>query len=73
MAQTVERTAVGRLTPPARSADGIEMIAVCGKGGSGTDTSAADEIRQTLLAKKLEGASERLYAPLRKRAIIVKR
>ena len=49
------------------------MIAVCSAGGAGTDSSAAQEVRQELLAKKLEGVAEKLYAPLRKRAIIVKR
>ncbi len=73
MADTIEKTPVGRLTPPQRTADGYEMIAVCGAGGTGTDSSAAQEIRQELLAKKLEGVAEKLYQPLRKRAIIVKR
>jgi peptidyl-prolyl cis-trans isomerase SurA len=73
LAGTIEKTPVGRLTPPQRTADGYEMIAVCSAGGTGSDSSAAQEIRQELLAKKLEGVAEKLYEPLRKRAIIVKR
>ncbi len=73
LADIIGKTPVGRLTPPQRTADGYEMIAVCSAGGAGTDSSAAQEVRQELLAKKLEGVAEKLYAPLRKRAIIVKR
>lgn len=73
MAATIEKTPVGRLTPPSRTADGYEMLAVCGKGRAGSDSSAAQEVRQELLAKKLQGVAERLYKPLRARAIVVKR
>lgn len=73
MAATIEKTPVGRLTPPARTADGYEMLAVCGTRRSGSDSSAAQEVRQELINKKLEGVAERLYKPLRKRAVVVKR
>lgn len=72
-AAIIEKTPEGRLTPPQRSADGIEMIAVCGKSRGGTDGPAAQAIRDELLARKLKAVGERLYAPLRKRAIIVRR
>lgn len=73
LADTLEKTPVGRLTPPTRTPDGYEMIAVCGSSRGGSDSSAAQEIRQELISKKLEGASIKLYEPLRKRAIVVKR
>jgi peptidyl-prolyl cis-trans isomerase SurA len=73
LAQLFERTPVGRMTPPQRSQTGIEMIAICGKGAEGSDGAAAQEIRQALLAKKLKSAGEKLYEPLRKRAVIVRR
>ncbi len=73
LAEVLERTPVGRLTPPQRSATGIEMIAICGKGAEGSDGAAAQEVRQTLLSKKLETAGVKLYEPLRKRAVIVRR
>lgn len=73
LAATIEKTPVGQLTPPSRTSEGIEMLAVCGKGGAGTDGSAAQEVRQELLAKKLLIVGDKLYAPVRKRAIIVKR
>lgn len=73
LADSIEKTPVGRLTAPARTADGFEMLAVCSKGRAGSDSSAAQDVRQELVAKKLEGAAEKLYQPLRKRAVIVKR
>lgn len=73
LADTIEKTPVGRLTAPTRTADGFEMLAVCGKGRAGSDSTAAQDVRQELIAKKLEGDAEKLYQPLRKRAVIVKR
>jgi peptidyl-prolyl cis-trans isomerase SurA len=73
LAAVIEKTPVGRLTPPSRTSEGIEMLAVCSKGRAGTDGSAAQEVRQELLARKLAGVGDKLYEPLRKRAIIVKR
>ena len=73
LADTIEKTPVGRLTAPTRTADGFEMLAVCGRGRAGSDSTAAQDVRQELVAKKLEGAAEKLYQPLRKRAVIVKR
>lgn len=71
LAAVLEKTPVGQLTPPSRGADGIEMFAVCGKGSGGSDSTAAQEVRQELLARKLAGVGQKLYEPLRKRAIIV--
>ena len=49
------------------------MIAVCGKGAESSDGQAAQEIRQTLLAKKLKVEEEKMYEPVRKRAVVVRR
>ncbi len=73
LAEILQRTPVGRLTPPQRGATGVEMIAVCGKGADSNDGPLAQEIRQTLLAKKLKAEEEKMYAPIRKRAVIVRR
>lgn len=73
LAQLIERTPTGRLTPPQRGAQGIEMLAVCGKNNEGSDGAAAQEIRQNLLSKRMEAEAERMYRPIRKRAIIVRR
>lgn len=73
LAEVLQRTQVGRLTPPQRGATGVEMIAVCGKGADSSDGPLAQEIRQTLLARKLKVEGEKMYAPIRKRAVIVRR
>ncbi len=73
LAEILERTQVGRLTPPQRGATGVELLAVCGKARESGDGAAAQDIRQMLLARKLKAEEEKLYAPIRKRAVIVRR
>lgn len=73
LAEMLERTPVGRLTPPQRGSAGVEMLAVCGKAQESGDGAAAQEIRQMLVARKLKAEEERLYAPIRARAVIVRR
>lgn len=69
----LDRTPVGQLTPPQRGPTGIEMIAVCGRSDAGAGTAASESIRETLLIRKLQADSDRRFAEVRKRAIIVKR
>jgi peptidyl-prolyl cis-trans isomerase SurA len=73
MIELLEKTPTGHLTPPQRGAQGIEMIAVCGKSDAGSESGIAENIRQTILGKRLEEAGAKLYKPLRDRAIIVQR
>ena len=68
----IETTSVGRLTPPSRSAQGVEMLAVCNKSDK-QDTAAAENVRNDLVFKKLQGESEARYKEVRAKAIIVKR
>ncbi len=69
----IDKTGVNRLTPPSRAATGIEMLAVCGRRDMRDDTAAGEEIRNELLAKKIDDLAAKSYADLRKRAIIVKK
>ncbi|MDF2115598.1 hypothetical protein PY365_08460 [Roseiarcaceae bacterium H3SJ34-1] len=73
MIELLEKTPTGHLTPPQRGAQGIEMIAVCGKSSAGSESGIAENVRQTILGKRLEVAGAKLYKPLRDRAIIVQR
>ncbi len=66
----LDATPVGRLTPPSRGPQGIEMLAVCNKSER-TDQAAADNVRNDLLFKKLQAESERRYREVRAKAIIV--
>ena len=68
-----EKTGVNRLTPASRGSTGIEMLAICGRRDMRDDTSAGEDIRNELLAKKIDALADKAYAELRKRAVIVKR
>ena len=68
----LDQTTVGHLTPPSRSPQGIEMLAVCGKNNR-DDSGASEGLRSDLLFKKLQGESDRRYREIRAKAIIVKR
>ena len=68
--KVLDSTPTGRLTAPSRSAQGIEMLAVCGKGEK-QDQNAAENIRSDLLFKKLQKESERRYREVRAKAVIV--
>ena len=70
--QMLDQTAVGHLTTPTRGATGVELIAVCRKIDR-EDSSAAENVRNELLARKLQGASDSRYRDLRSKAIIVKK
>ena len=68
----LDATPVGKLTPPSRSLQGIEMLAVCNKSDR-QDAAAAENLRNDMLFKKLQGESDKRYAEVRAKAIIVKR
>ncbi len=69
----LDRTAVGKLTPPQRGSTGIEMIALCDKRALRDDAIIGEDIRNELLARKLETIAARMYSDLRARAVIVRR
>ena len=68
----LDSTTVGHLTPPSRSPEGIEMIAVCNKSDR-QDAAAAENLRSDLVFKKLQGESDKRYQEIRAKAVIVKR
>jgi peptidyl-prolyl cis-trans isomerase SurA len=70
--KVIDTTPVGRLTPPSRSPQGVEMLAVCNKSDK-QDAAAADNIRNDLVFKKLQGESDKRYREVRAKAVIVKR
>jgi peptidyl-prolyl cis-trans isomerase SurA len=71
--QLFERTGVGHLTPASRGATGIEMLAICARRDMRDDASAGEDIRNELLAKKIDALAEKSYSEIRVRAVIVKR
>ncbi|HUB63083.1 MAG TPA: SurA N-terminal domain-containing protein [Methylocella sp.] len=69
--QLLEKTPTGHLTPPQRSMEGFEMIAVCSKGAAKDDSAARAAISQRILAAHIEADSERRLKDLRAKAVIV--
>ncbi len=59
------RTPVGRLTPPFRSAQGIEMLAVCEKNERQDIGRLRAEIEQEMLSKRVEGTAASYLNELR--------
>jgi len=68
----LDSTPVGRLTPPSRSPQGVEMLAVCNKSDR-QDAAAAENLRNDMVFKKLQSESDKRYAEVRAKAVIVKR
>lgn len=69
----LDKTQIGRLTPPSRDPNGIAVIALCQRGSATDDSSLREQIGNKLLDAKLIGESERLYKEVRDRAVIEKR
>jgi peptidyl-prolyl cis-trans isomerase SurA len=71
--QLLDKTATGHLTPPARTTEGIEMLAVCSKTASSDDTSLRAEISQRIVSVKIEADAQKRLQELRANAVIVKK
>jgi len=71
--QLLDKTPAGHLTPPQRSSEGLEMIAVCAKGTAKDDSAARAAISQKILAAHNAADGERRLKELRARAVIVQR
>ncbi len=70
--QLLDKTPTGHLTAPQRSAEGLEMIAVCSKGTAKDDSAARAAISQKILAAHIQADSERRLKELRAKAVVVK-
>ncbi len=70
--QLLDKTAAGHLTPPQRTQDGIEMIAVCSKSASTDDSALRAAISAKLLSAEIEANAAKRLKELRSHAIIVK-
>lgn len=72
--QVLNQTAVGKLTPPSRTQQGIEMIAVCSKEEASTsDTAARNQVREEMTTAEMKRISETYLARLRQTASITYR
>ncbi len=70
--QLFDKTEAGHLTPPTRTGEGIEMVAVCSKSASNDDTALRTQISERLLDTELQQDASKRLRELRARAVIVK-
>jgi peptidyl-prolyl cis-trans isomerase SurA len=70
--ELLDKTPIGHLTPPQRSSQGLEMVAVCSRGPAKDDTAVRQAIAQKLLAAHIAEDGARRLKELRERAVVVK-
>lgn len=68
--ELVEKTGVGRLTTPERTANGIQVFAICGRRETKVDTPEMRQARSDLFTKQFERKSKRFLDALRSSAMI---
>jgi peptidyl-prolyl cis-trans isomerase SurA len=68
--QILDGTAIGRLTPPEQTAEGIQMFAVCAKKETKSDTPEMKEIRDQMFQQKFGAQAKRYLDTLRRQAMI---
>jgi peptidyl-prolyl cis-trans isomerase SurA len=69
--QLLDKTPVGRLTPPQRSPSGLELLAVCSKDVAKDTTAARAAIAQKILAAHIAADKQSRLKELRAKAVIV--
>ena len=70
--KVLAETQRGMLTTPDRSANGIEMVAVCEKNDASDSDTLHEQVQKNLIADKLVSVSAQMYKDLRKTAVISK-
>jgi peptidyl-prolyl cis-trans isomerase SurA len=68
--QILEGTAIGHLTPPEQTAEGIQMFAVCAKKETKSETPEMKEIRDQMFQQKFGAQAKRYLDTLRRQAMI---
>jgi len=68
--EMLEKTPVGHLTPPERTKQGIEMVALCARNKTKIDTPKKREIREKMFVEKYEAKSKSYLQEVRKAAMI---
>lgn len=66
----LDKTTVGRLTPPEVTKQGIEMVALCSRKPTTADTPQKREARDKLFQQKYEAKSKEYLSDVRKSAMI---
>jgi peptidyl-prolyl cis-trans isomerase SurA len=68
--QILDGTAIGHLTPPEQTAEGIQMFAVCAKKETKSETPEMKEIRDQMFQQKFGAQAKRYLDTLRRQAMI---
>lgn len=68
--EVLDKTPIGHLTPPEVTRQGVEMVALCGRGPTTADTPKQREIREKLYTEKYEARSKSYLRDIRKSAMI---
>ncbi|WP_291853717.1 SurA N-terminal domain-containing protein [Bradyrhizobium sp.] len=68
--ELLDKTPVGRLTPPEVTKQGVEMVALCERKPTKVDTPKKREIREKMYAEKYEAKSKAYLNDIRKAAMI---
>jgi peptidyl-prolyl cis-trans isomerase SurA len=68
--ELLDKTPIGRLTPPEITKQGVEMVALCERKPTKIDTPKKREIREKMYAQKYEAKSKAYLADIRKAAMI---
>ena len=68
--QILDGTAVGHLTPPEQTAEGIQLFAICSKRETKSETPEMKEIRDQMFQQKFGAKAKRYLETLRRQAMI---
>lgn len=68
--ELLDKTPVGKLTPPEVTKQGIEMVALCGRENTKTDTPAKRALKEKLYNERYEAKSKSYLQEARKGAMI---
>jgi peptidyl-prolyl cis-trans isomerase SurA len=68
--EILDGTAVGHLTPPETTAEGVQMFAICAKRETKSDTPEMREIRDQMLQQRFGVKAKRYLESLRRAAMI---
>jgi peptidyl-prolyl cis-trans isomerase SurA len=68
--EVLNNTAIGHLTPPDTTPQGVEVFAVCGKAPASGDTPAKRAVRDEMFNERYQALSKKFLKELRSQALI---
>jgi peptidyl-prolyl cis-trans isomerase SurA len=68
--ELLDKTPIGRLTPPEITRQGVEMVAVCGRSPTTIDSPKKREIREKMFTQKYEARAKAYLREIRKAGMI---